>query len=263
MEKFGIDSVLMRELRTSKNAETLARDAADLFVEIAFNYIQKNGRFSVALSGGSTPKALYSLLAGEDYRSGLDWSRVFFYFGDERNVLPDDQRSNFRMADETLFRPLRIEEANVFRWKTEVAEPETVAAEYRQLLTELVDSKIADACVSTQFPQFDLILLGLGADGHTASLFSDSKALHETDKSAVINWVPQMEELRFTITFPVINNAANIAFLVSGEDKASTVSDVIEGEYRPNDLPAQRVQPDHGKLIWMLDDAAAALLTKD
>lgn len=255
----------MPDIRIAQSPDALAKQAAELFVEIANAAITTSGQFAVALSGGLTPKAIYRLLSADELRYDTDWSRIRFFIGDERNVPADDERNNFRMVNEALFRPLKIREALIFRWKTEINEPEAVASDYQAILRSVFSREKnppPHTDGSDLFPRFDLVLLGLGADGHTASLFPHTKALHENEKLAVANWVPQMDEYRFTMTFPVINNAANVMFLVSGDEKAATVRDVIEGEYRPDDLPAQRVRPDNGELFWMLDEAAAALLSQ-
>ena len=265
----------MPEIHIAGNSASLAHQAADIFVDIANKAIREKGSCLVALSGGSTPKALYSLLASVEYTSKIDWPEVNFFFGDERNVPDDDPRSNYRMARETLFEPLQINESNVTPWITELGSPPDVAEMYELAIKMAIDPALdpardvaeegaAENTIQAHrvLPELDLVLLGLGLDGHTASLFPNTKALRENEKLAVANWVPQMDEYRFTMTFPLINNAANIMFLVSGSEKAETLKDVLEGEYRPDDLPAQRIKPAHGELIWMLDEASAALLAR-
>jgi 6-phosphogluconolactonase len=224
-----------------KEPDDLASRAAAEFVRIAKESIVERGAFTVALSGGSTPILLYKRLLD----SSLDWGRVFFYFGDERNVLPDEDASNFKGANKALFRPLRIREDNIFRWRTELETPDDVAEDYEQTLQKL----------SPDVPRFDLILLGMGSDGHTASLFPGTDALSETTRCATANWVPQLGSWRFTLSYPVINNSRNVLFLVAGEDKAEMVKEVIEGDA---DLPARSVRPVSGKLTWFLDRASAS-----
>ena len=239
----------MSNIRISDNPDELSAQASEFFVETANKAINRNGRFTVALSGGSTPRLLHQKLVS----APLDWKKIFFFFGDERNVPADHPESNFRMAFETLFHPLNIEHANIYRWQTEIGNPLEVAINYAfRTATFFVD-----------FPRFDLILLGLGTDGHTASLFPQTEALKETSDIAVANWVDKLGEDRFTLTFPVINNAANIAFLVSGKEKAATLKDVMEGEFNPKHLPAQSVSPANGTLNWFADKAAASLLHND
>ena len=239
----------MSNIRICDNSDELSTQAAEFFIETARKAIGKTGRFTVALSGGSTPRLLHQKLVS----APLDWKKVFFFFGDERNVPPDHHESNFRMAFETLFDPLNIEHANVYRWQPEIGNPLEVAIDYA----------FRTATFFEGFPRFDLILLGLGSDGHTASLFPQTEALEETSDIAVANWVDKLEEERFTLTFPVINNAENIAFLVLGKEKAATLKDVIEGEFRPKNLPAQSVSPVNGTLHWFADKAAASLLGND
>lgn len=240
---------LMKNFHFAANPTELSEKAAEFFIETANKGINQNGRFTVALSGGSTPKLLHQKLVS----ASLDWKKVFFFFGDERNVPPDRHESNFRMAFETLFHPLNIEHANIYRWQTEIGNPLEVAIDYAFRAATFFEG----------FPRFDLILLGLGTDGHTASLFPQTEALEESSDIAVANWVDKLEEERFTLTFPLINNAANIAFLVSGKEKAATLKEVIEGEFRPKILPAQSVSPANGTLHWFADKAAASLLQRD
>lgn len=244
-----------QEIKIADDGGELIALAAGLFVSIATKAIEENKRFTVALSGGSTPKALYERLVSKN----LAWNDIFFFFGDERNVLPDDERSNFRMANEAFFRPANILPQNIFRWKTEFADPDLIAKEYESILKEtVIQDKRSTAC-----PRFDLILLGLGTDGHTASLFPYTKALNEIEKLAAANWVPQLNEMRFTMTLPLINNAANSVFLVSGKEKADVVKRVIEGECKTDEFPAQLVSPSNGTLTWLLDKTAASLLDRE
>lgn len=218
--------------------------AAEKFIEIANEAIAERGKFIVALAGGSTPKELYKLLANKN----LAWEKVTFFFGDERNVPIDSVESNFKMANETLFLPLKINHNNIYRWQTEHETPKKVAEDYSEKINSIA-------------PTFDLILLGMGNDGHTASLFPYSIALSETEKTAVENWIEQQNSWRFTITFTTINNARNVIFLVKGEDKTEILHEVLEGEFYPKRLPSQLVKPENGKLLWLLDENVAKLLT--
>ena len=232
--------------------ESLNVFAAEKFVEIATDSIERRGRCAVALAGGSTPKALYRLLSGDEFKNQIDWTKVFFFFGDERNVLPEDEENNFRMADENLFKPLQIPFEQIFRWQTELKIAEEIAADYETA------AKVFFALPENGFPRFDLILLGMGADGHTASLFPESKALRETEKIAVANWVEKLKTMRLTLTFPVINNASNIMFLIAGAEKAEALREVLEGERQPDRFPSQKVKPDDGNLLWLVDAQAAS-----
>ena len=253
-----------KQVEIFPNIEELNDFAAEKFVEIAHEAIEKRGKFTVALAGGSTPKSFYKLLSGEKFKDKIDWSRIFFFFGDERNVLPSDAESNFRMANENLFKPLKIKDENIFRWQTELKDAEKIAADYEEeikIFFELSEKQPAHAGCSDI--EFDLILLGIGADGHTASLFPFTEALHETEKIAVANYVEKLKTTRFTLTFPVINNARNVIFLVAGAEKAETLREVLEGEFLPEKLPSQNVRPKDGNLFWLLDKNVAKLLSNN
>jgi len=242
-----------RAIEVLATAADLFHAAAEEFVRAARGAIGAQGRFTVALSGGSTPKALYSLLA-TNY-AGFAWNRIFLFFGDERHVPPTDPESNYRMVNESLLTKIAIPAENVFRVPTENPDAAAAASEYETQLRRFFELK------SAEFPRFDLILLGLGPDGHTASLFPDSPALNEESRLVVANWVAKFNAHRITFTFPVLNRAAEVMFLASSADKAEMVRQVLEGKNTPP-LPSQRVQPSDGKLLWMLDEAAAAKLTR-
>ncbi|MGC2235777.1 MAG: 6-phosphogluconolactonase [Pyrinomonadaceae bacterium] len=245
-------------IKVFPDIEELNRFAAEKFVEIGNQAIKMKRSFAVALAGGSTPKSLYRLLASEKYKNRIDRTKVYFFFGDERNVLPGDEESNFRMADENLFQPLKIEDKNIFRWQTEFEDAKNIAANYETKLMEFFD--LNENPPDRKFPRFDLILLGMGADGHTASLFPFTKALHETERLAVINNVEKLNANRLTMTFPVINNAANVMFLVSGAEKAESLREVLRGENNPDEFPSQKVKLNDGNLLWLVDREAARLL---
>jgi 6-phosphogluconolactonase len=227
--------------------------AAEEFARVGRLAIGAQGRFSVALSGGSTPKSLYSLLASS--YADFPWSRTFLFFGDERHVPPTDPASNYRMVNEALLSKIAIPAANVFRVKAENPDAAGVAADYEAQLKHFFELK------PNQFPRFDLILLGLGPDGHTASLFPDSEGLEETTRLVIANWVEKFKTHRISFTLPVLNRAAEVIFLASGPDKAAMVHQILEGKNKPP-FPAQLVQPGDGKLLWMLDEPAASKLTR-
>src|ERR1700681_13482 len=255
-----------RTIEALATAADLFHAAAEEFVRAARGAIGAQGRFTVALSGGSTPKALYSLLA-TNY-AGFAWNRIFLFFGDERHVPPTDPESNYRMVNESLLTKIAIPAENVFRVPAENPDAAAAASEYEAQLRRFFDLKSelkselkSGALKSGEFPRFDLILLGLGPDGHTASLFPDSPALNEESRLVVANWVAKFNAHRITFTFPVLNRAAEVMFLASGADKADMVRQVLEGKNTPP-LPSQRVQPSDGKLLWMLDEAGAAKLTR-
>lgn len=250
----------MREIKVFENLEKLSRFAADRFTELAEKSIDQNGRFAVALTGGSSPRRLYELLASEEFRGRVDWSKIYFFIGDERNVPPDSEQSNFRLANETLFENPLIPPENIFRWKTEEFEnAEETARDYEQTIRDFFGLNNAEDPESN-LPRFDLIFFGMGDDGHVASLFPETDALDETEKIAVANFVEKLDATRLTFTYPAINNAANIIFLVSGEKKAEALSEVLEGEFHPEKLPAQNVRPVNGDLLWLIDKDGAKLL---
>ena len=242
-----------RSIEVFPTAANLFHAAAEEFIRAARAAIGAQGRFTAALSGGSTPKALYSLLA-ENY-ANFAWNRVFLFFGDERHVPPTDPESNFRMVNETLLTKITIPSENVFRVPTENPDATAVAAEYENQIRRFFQLKPGE------FPRFDLVLLGMGPDGHTASLFPDSLALDEQSRIVVPNWIAKFNTHRITFTFPVLNRAAEIMFLASGSDKADMLRQVLEAKNTPP-LPSQRVQPSDGQLLWMLDEAAASKLTR-
>ena len=237
-------------LKICPNDEQFNRSAAEKFVEIGNKAIAERGRFTAALSGGSTPKAIYQLLASEEFRNKIDWKSVFFFFGDERNVAADSDESNFKMANENLFTRLNIEKDKILRWQTQLTSAQKIAEDYAARVQKFFRG----------FPVFDLILLGMGADGHTASLFPFSEALNEAEAIAVANRLEKLETTRLTLTFPVINNARNVIFLIKGEDKAETLREVLRGEFQPEKYPSQNVNPKNGELFWLVDDAAARFL---
>jgi 6-phosphogluconolactonase len=237
------------EIKIVPDSVTLARVAAQEFQRRAEAAVQEHGRFSVALSGGNTPRAVYSILASE--HKDLPWARIHIFFGDERHVPPDHPDSNFRMASESLLSKVPIPEKNIHRVHAEL-DAEAAAEEYEQQLSSFFQLKDHD------WPRFDLIFLGIGEDGHTASLFPGSKALSETSRRVVANWVEKFKTFRITFTFPVLNHAAEVVFLVSGSGKAQILSEVL----RPGTekYPAQRIQPENGRLLWLVDQDAGSLL---
>ncbi|MGC2198286.1 MAG: 6-phosphogluconolactonase [Terriglobales bacterium] len=237
------------DLRIFPDRPALFQAAADEFVRQARAAIQSSGRFTVALAGGSTPKGLYSLLATH---TAIPWDKVRFFFGDERHVPPDDPESNYRMARETLLSKVPIPSGDVYRVPAENPDAGQAAQSYEHTLRQFFQTP------PTTFPRFDLILLGMGPDGHTASLFPGGKALQERSRWVVADWVEKFKTDRITLTLPVLNNAAVVMFLVSGEDKAETLKEVLEGTQPADLFPSKLVRPTDGKLIWLADQAAAA-----
>jgi 6-phosphogluconolactonase len=241
----------VRRLLILPDARTLAFAAAGEFTRAAAS---SKGPFRVALSGGSTPKALFALLAdaASPYRARIPWDRLRFFWGDERCVPPDDPDSNYRMAYEALLSRVPVPAANVYRVPAELPDADEAARRYEATVREVLGPA----------PRFDWIFLGMGADGHTASLFPGTNVVRETRKLAAAVWVEEKKTFRVTLTLPVLNAAAKVAFVVSGADKAATAQKVLEtppDEARPSSL----VSPVKGELIWLLDrDAASRLAPK-
>jgi 6-phosphogluconolactonase len=231
-----------------ESSEELAEAAAQEFAARAGEAIDQRGRFAVVLAGGSTPKATYEILAS-DYADRIDWSNVHFFFGDERSVPPDHEDSNYRMAREALLD--HVPAGSVHRMQGELP-PDEAAEAYEQELRDFFGSE--------ELPRFDLILLGTGGDGHTASLFPETAALEVHDRWVVANPVLKLETTRITLTVPVINAARAVYFLVAGEGKAGPVAEILEGTPDPRQYPATLIQPQGGP-EWMLDRPAASELT--
>jgi 6-phosphogluconolactonase len=238
------------EIKVLPNPPAVAREGAERVVAAAREAIADHDRFSIALSGGSTPKLLYQLLASDEFRDRVDWSRVEVFFGDERCVPPDHADSNYRMARETLLAKVPIPGDNVYRIRGEI-DPEEAAKEYGLMLKE----KFAEGGL-------DLVLLGMGDDGHTASLFPGTKAMDETKHRVVANYAENSttgKSWRVTMTAPFINRAAQVIVLVAGAGKAERLAEVLEGPRDPKRLPIQLIEPQSGKLTWLIDAAAAGM----
>jgi len=242
------------EIRTLTTPQDLFAAAAEEVVRAANDAVAQRGRFTIALSGGSTPRNLFNLLA-TNARTVLPWDRMFFFWGDERHVPPTDPESNYRMADESLLSKVPVPPANVFRIAVENPDAAAAAAAYEQTLQKFF------ALSPGQFPIFDLILLGMGPDGHTASLFPGTAGLQERSRLVIANWVEKFKTNRITLTLPVLNAARCVTFLVSGTDKASALHAVLEGDAPGEQYPSKLVRPTDGKLIWLVDRAAASELT--
>lgn len=237
--------------------EAVCHAAAEEFVRIAAASIADRGRFIFALSGGSTPKRLYELLAQPPYRDEVDWTRIEFFWGDERTVPPEHADSNYRMTREALLQPLGIAPEQIHRMVGESPDLDAAAQEYEAEIAHVFGIPVSD-----EPPAFDLVLLGLGPDGHTASLFPHTAALQERTRWVVANQVPQQNTWRLTLTVPVLNQASEVLFLVDGSKKASVLAEVLEGPPDADRLPSQLVQPSPGELKWFLDESAAAGLSK-
>jgi 6-phosphogluconolactonase len=235
--------------RRLPDAEAVCRAAAEEFVRLA------RGRFTVALSGGSTPRRLYQLLAEAPFRDQVDWPHIEVFWGDERAVPPAHKDSNFGMAQAALLSKVPIPAAHIHRMEAERPDRDVAARNYQQEIAH-VFGVVAEG----EPPAFDLVLLGMGPDGHTASLFPYTAALKESQRWVVANHVPKLNTDRLTLTAPIINRAANVLFLVAGADKAAVLAEVLEGPADPERLPSQLIRPGAGRLLWLLDEAAASRL---
>ena len=245
-----------REIRVLADSAAIAKRAAQEFVQAAAEAVRIKGSFNVALAGGSTPKALYSLLVNDPaLRSQVPWEKIHLFFGDERHVAPDHPDSNYRMASETMISKSPLQPEQVTRIKGEYPDTDQAALEYEKALREYFKLKAGE------YPRFDLVLAGMGNEGHTLSLFPGTKALHADRRIAVRNWIGKLYTERITLTAPAASNAALIIFMVTGADKAPALKAVLEGPFEPEQLPAQLLQPQNGKLLWLVDAAAASMLT--
>jgi len=244
------------DILLARDGQEWAHDAAALLLRISEQSIRSNGRFLVALSGGATPKTLYQTLTVPEWKGRFNWPQTIFLFGDERCTPPEHPESNFGMAQATLFQPLGIQPDHIYRIKGEQQDPASAAQEYENTLRRLTH------CLAPELPRIDLILLGLGEDGHTASLFPGTAALQEQRRVVTVGQAPKGIRSRLTLTLGVINRATVVLFLVTGSSKASIVQAILEPQ-RAEDrtFPAAMVAPEAGQLIWMLDHSAAARIT--
>jgi 6-phosphogluconolactonase len=243
------------EYRVYDGADALSHAAAEHFVEAAQAAVGARGKARLAFSGGNTPKATFKLLADPagPFLKAMPWDKIEIYFVDERCVPPEDKDSNYRMTREALLEKAPIKPEQVFRIEGEL-EPELAAARYETTMRAQFRLEGAEA------PRFDVLALGMGDDGHTASLFPHTAAIHEMGRIAVANHVPQKDAWRVTLTWPVIVEASDVFFLIGGKDKADPLHRVLQGPYDPETLPSQLIQPKSGKLLMLLDRDAAALL---
>jgi 6-phosphogluconolactonase len=237
---------------TFSDTEKLTYAAADYVLKTAQESITSHGRFTFALSGGTTPRKLYGLLATEPYRSQIDWERVEIFWSDERCVPSDDAECNYHLAQEVMFSKLALSASQIHRMPADEADRHAAAEKYSREMQRVFGEAL---------PHFDLIQLGMGPEGHTASLFPHQPALHEQLRLVMSVTVPKPPPPRLTFTPPVLNAARHILFLVTGSEKADAIQAVLQGNYQPDEFPAQIVQPPQGEVTWMLDSAAAAKLT--
>jgi 6-phosphogluconolactonase len=241
------------EIRILTTPQELFAAAAETVAQLAAEAVEDRDRFTIALSGGSTPKNLFTLLA-TNARTSLPWDRMFFFWSDERHVPPTDPDSNYRMADEAMLSKVPVPAENVFRFQAENPDAAAVAEAYEETIRKFFQQE-------SGIPSFDLILLGMGPDGHTASLFPGTDALQEKSRLVAANWVEKLKTSRLTFTLPLLNAARNVMFLVSGTDKAAMLKTVLEEDVPGEQYPAKLVRPTAGKLIWTLDRAAASALS--
>jgi 6-phosphogluconolactonase len=236
-------------VRIFNTKEEIASQAADIFVAAAQNAIEKQGRFVVALTGGSSPVALYKLLATPAYQEKIDWEKVFVFWGDERWVPLDDALSNAKMANDTLLSHVNVPKNNIFPMYKQGVSAEAYALEYEKSIKS----------VTGEDGQFDLILLGMGDDGHTASLFPGQAVLQEQDKWVAAYYLEPQSMFRITLTAALINKAKQIVVLTFGENKAQALNEVLHGAYNPEKYPTQLIKPLDGELLFLTDKAAASI----
>jgi 6-phosphogluconolactonase len=234
------------------DTDILSHEAAQYIVQVAQESIVTHGRFTIALTGGNTPKKLYSLLGSEPYASQIDWNLVEIFWSDERCVPPDSPDSNYLLAQEVLLSKVPIPASQIHRMPADKADRDAASEEYTQEIQRVLGT--------SEIPSFDLIHLGMGPEAHTASLFPHQASLHEQQRLVMPVSVPKPPPPRLTFTPPLLNAATRVLFLVTGADKAEAVQAVLEGEHQPDEYPAQIVQPPRGEVIWMLDTPAASQL---
>ena len=252
-------SLLDPRIYIKQSAQGVAYTAAEALVRLSKRARAEGAPFRLALSGGSTPKLLYQLLTSETniFRREIPWDIIEFFFGDERWVPHSSPESNYKLANDELFSKLGIREDHIFPVPTEGLEPDEAAEQYEQSLMSVFGQGEGD------YPRFDLIYLGMGDDGHTASLFPHTQALHVEDSLVTANYVPKLSTNRITLTAPVLNTAANTIFMVAGASKAPALKEVLQGEYNPEEYPSQLLRNSLGNVVWLVDKEAAAQLEGD
>jgi 6-phosphogluconolactonase len=249
--------VAQRHIQIFGHCSEIASYASHQVARISAEAVSARGVFSIALAGGSTPKMLYALMAEHPtLRNSLPWDKMQVFFGDERHVGPGHADSNFQMATDAMLSKAPLQPQQIHRIKGEYGDTMQAAAEYEDEIRRQFALKAGE------FPRFDLILLGMGNEGHTLSLFPGTKALHESQLVVTRNWVGKLYTERITLTAPAANAAANIIFMVTGSDKACALKAVLEGPHEPEQLPAQMIQPTNGSLFWLIDTAAGSMLSK-
>jgi 6-phosphogluconolactonase len=246
-----------RVVRVLPDGAAVARCGAAEVARAARAAVHDHGRFTLVLAGGSTPKALYRQLSEEHgLRPALPWAEMAVFFGDERHVAPEDPESNYGMAHGAMLSAAPLKPEQIFRMKGEYPDAERAAREYEQEIRRYFQLK------DDEFPRFDLVLLGMGADGHTLSLFPGTAALHETGRIVTRNQVDKLSADRITLTAAAVNRAAEAIFLITGAEKAAALRAVLEGPYEPERFPAQLIRPANGRLLWLVNSAAGAALSE-
>jgi len=248
---------LSRLIEIFPDVSAIAQKAATIYASAAEQAARERGVFRVAMAGGSTPKSLHGLLTAEPFRSQLPWEKMQIFFGDERHVPPDHADSNYRMVNETFISKSPLRPEQIFRIKAELQDTERAAQDYEQILRTQFDLKPGE------LPHFDLMLLGMGNEGHTLSLFPGTTALRDNGRLVVRAWVGKLYTERITCTAPVANNSAAVMFMITGADKAPALKAVLEGPYEPEQLPSQLIKPPKGKLFFLVDSAAGGMLSKE
>lgn len=253
----GISLKKIMQLIIKKNPADLAKAAADFMAKRISDVLKTQDRFTIALSGGSTPKALHELLAKSPYVDRIPWLQLHVFWGDERYVPIDDVQSNAGMAYDTLLGHVYTPEDQIHVWRTDL-EPDAAAADYDRIL----HTYFGDTGVDSPEPTFDLVLLGMGDDGHTLSLFPGTEVVHEQTAWTNAYFLVPQNMYRLTLTAPVVNRSSCVLFLVAGPKKAAPLRAVLEGAFRPDTYPSQVIKPATGELVWMVDEKAAAELTR-
>ncbi|MCX8093201.1 MAG: 6-phosphogluconolactonase [Candidatus Goldbacteria bacterium] len=242
------------QIKEYNDLETLSISAANFIAEIAEKTINTQGFFTIALSGGNSPRLIYSMLAEKELKSKIDWNKVLIFWGDDRYLPHTNPESNYKMAYDTLISKIDIPQENIFRIPTEVSPPEEAALLYENIMKKAF-IKLGAIDINKKLPIFDLIILGVGRDGHTASLFPGHKAVNEKER-----WVTHVKAHaritlhdRITITLPVINNAKNVMFIISGEGKGKIIRDIVEEKRSGKVYPASMIKPQDGQSVWFID----------
>ena len=254
------------QLNISKNIEELNWRIAEWIIDYMNEVLQKQDRFTIALSGGSTPKKLHLLLASDEFKNKIDWQKLHVFWGDERYVPFTDDRNNAKMAFDTLLNHVPVLKSQIHIMRTDI-DAETSAKEYEEILKNYFPEAASkepthDSRLTTHGTTFDLVLLGLGDNAHTLSLFPGEEVIHEKNSWVKSVFVKEINMQRITLTAPVVNLSRRTAFLVSGQDKADAVSHVLLNDYTPDLYPAQIIKPVNGEVYWFMDEAAAMRVKK-